>query len=135
MRAIALGLLVGVAMWTAPVAMAEPTTVEPPEVPPGHPGVVFTNDPSIVDPRPMPVESWSRHGAGDVLALHFTTGTPECYGVNATVQETPENVTVELRGGTRADAVGRACIMIALSGTLEVPLQSPVGDRQVLSVY
>ena len=55
--------------------------------------------------------------------------------MNATVQETPENVTVELRGGTRADAVERACIMIALSGTLEVTLQSPVGDRQVLSVY
>jgi hypothetical protein len=107
--------------------MAEPTTVAPPEVPPGQPGAVFINDPSIVDPHPMSVESWSRLGAGDVLALHFTTGTPECYGVNATVRETAENVTVELRGGTRPDAVGRACIMIALSGTLEVPLQSPVG--------
>jgi hypothetical protein len=135
MRAIVLGLLVGLALGTAPVAMAEPTTIAPPEVPPGNPGVVFTNDPSIVDPHPMPVESWSRHGARDVLALHFTTGTPECYGVNATVQETAESVTVELRGGTRADAVGRACIMIALSGTLEVPLQSPVGDRRVVSVY
>jgi hypothetical protein len=122
------------AVWTAPVASAEPTTVAPPEIPP-TPGEVFTNDPSIVDPHPMSVESWSRLGAGDVLALHFTTGTPECYGVNATVRETAENVTVELRGGTRPDAVGRACIMIALSGTLEVPLQSPVGHRQVLSVY
>jgi hypothetical protein len=127
--------LVGLFVWTAPVALAEPTTVAPPEVPPGRPGTVFINDPSIVDPHPMPVESWSRLGASDVLALHFTTGTPECYGVNATVRETAEDVTVELRGGTRPDAVGRACIMIALSGTLEVPLQSPVGDRQVLSVY
>jgi hypothetical protein len=113
--------------------MAERTTVAPPEVPPS-PGVVFTNDPSIVDPHPMPVESWSRIGAGHVLALHFTTGTPECYGVNALVQETAENVTVELRGGTRPEALGRACIAIALFGTLEVPLQSPVGDRQVLSI-
>jgi hypothetical protein len=130
MRAIALGLLVGLALWTAPVAMAEPTVV--PEVPPGNPGAVFANDPSIVDPHPMPVESWSRLGDGNVIALHFTTGTPECYGVNATVQETADSVTVELRGGTRPDAVGRACIMIALSGTVEVPLQSPVGNRQVL---
>lgn len=123
------------AAWTAPAAAAEPTTTAaPPEVPP-DPGVVFTNDPSIVDPHPMPVESWSRIGAGDVLALNFTTGTPECYGVNALVQETAENVTVELRGGTRPEALGRACIAIALFGTLEVPLQSPVGDRQVLSVY
>ncbi len=123
------------AAWTAPAAAAEPTTTAaPPEVPP-DPGVVFTNDPSIVDPHPMPVESWSRIGSGDVLALNFTTGTPECYGVNALVQETAENVTVELRGGTRPEALGRACIAIALFGTLEVPLQSPVGDRQVLSVY
>ena len=118
-----------------PGGAAEPTTtVAPPEVPP-DPGVVFTNDPSIVDPHPMPVESWSRIGAGDVLALNFTTGTPECYGVNALVQETAENVTVELRGGTRPEALGRACIAIALFGTLEVPLQSPVGDREVFSVY
>ena len=117
-----------------PVASAQPTTVAPPEVPPA-PGAVFTNDPSIVDPHPMPVESWSRVGAGDVLALHFMTGTPECYGVNATVQETADHVTVELRGGTRPEAVGRACIAIALSGTLEMPLGSPIGDRQVLSVY
>jgi hypothetical protein len=130
-----LGLLVGLALCAAPAAMAEPTTVAPPELPPGNPGALFTNDPSIVDPHAMPVESWSRLGAGDVLALHFTTGTPECYGVNATVQETADSITVELRGGTRPEAVGRACIMIAVSGTLEVPLQSPVGDRQVLSVY
>jgi hypothetical protein len=130
--AVAVGCLV-LACATAPAAVAEPTTVAPPEVPPA-PGVVFTNDPSIVDPHPMAVESWSRVGAGDVLALHFTTGTPECYGVNAGVHETAENVTVELRGGTRPEAVGRACIAIALFGTLEVPLQSPVGDRQVLSV-
>ena len=135
MRAVTLALATGLAFaaWTAPAAAAEQTTVAPPEVPP-DPGVVFTNDPSIVDPHPMPVESWSRIGAGDVLALHFTTGTPECYGVNALVHETAENVTVELRGGTRPEALGRACIAIALFGTLEVPLQSPVGDRHVLSV-
>jgi hypothetical protein len=132
MLALATGL--ALAVWIAPPATAEPTTVTPPEVPP-TPGVVFTDDPSIVDPHPMPVESWSRLGNGDVLALHFATGTPECYGVNVLVHETAENVTVELRGGTRPAAVGRACIAIAISGTLEVPLQGPVGERQVLSVY
>jgi hypothetical protein len=120
------------ACWTAQAAVAEPTTVAPPEVPP-RPGVVFTDDPSIVDPHPMQIESWSRAGAGDVLALHFTSGTPECYGVHATVHETAENITVDLRGGTRPEAVGRACIAIALFGTLEVPLQGSIGDRRVLS--
>ena len=97
------------AVWTAPAAVAQPTTAAPPEVPP-TPGTVFVDDPSILDPHPMAVESWSRLGAGDVLALHFTIGTPECYGVTATVHETAENITVELRGGTLPEAVGRACI-------------------------
>jgi hypothetical protein len=135
MRTATAALACVAAVLTAPLASAEPTTVTPPEIPP-TPGEVFTNDPSILDPHSMPVESWSRVGAaGDVLALHFWTGTPECYGVDASVHETPETITVELRGGTRPDAMGRACIAIAVSGTLEVPLASPIGDRQVLSVY
>jgi hypothetical protein len=134
MRRLAV-VLAGVVLgcWTAPAAVAQPTTVAPPEVPP-MPATVFVDDPSILDPQPMAVESWSRL-PGDVLALHFTSGTPECYGVTATVHETAENITVELRGGTRPEAIGRACILIALVGTLEVPLDGPVGDRQVLSVY
>ncbi|HEX2286432.1 MAG TPA: hypothetical protein VHI10_16675 [Mycobacterium sp.] len=131
MRATALGLLVGLAVWTAPVASAQTTVPERP----GPPGVLFANNPSIVDPHSMPIESWSRVGNERALAVHFTTGTPECYGVHATVQETTENVTVELSGGTLPEAVGRACIMIAVFGTLEVPLQSPIGDRQVLSAH
>jgi hypothetical protein len=113
------------------VAQADPTA--PPEVPPG--GVVFTDNPDFVDPHPLRVESWSRAPNDDAVAVHFTLGPPECYGVHATVQETDEAVTVELRSGTAPDAVGRMCIMIALFGTLDVPLQAPLGDRQVLSVY
>ena len=67
--------------------------------------------------------------------MHFTTGSPECYGVHAHRAETTETVTVELRAGSLPEAVGRMCIMIAVFGTLEVPLQSPLGDREVLSVY
>jgi hypothetical protein len=55
--------------------------------------------------------------------------------VHATVEETAENVTVALTGGTLPEAVGRACIMIAVTGTLEVPLQSPLGNRQVLDKH
>ena len=39
-----------------PTASAEPFA--PPEVSPG--GVVFTDNPAIVDPHPISVESWSR---------------------------------------------------------------------------
>jgi hypothetical protein len=114
---------------TVPTAAAEPYA--PPEVPPG--GVEFVDDPSIVNVHPTRVEGWSRSHRDDAVSVHFTSGTPECYGAHATATETPESVTVDLSTGTRADALDRACIMIALFGTLEVPLAAPLGDRRVLS--
>ncbi|WP_333892002.1 hypothetical protein [Mycolicibacterium gadium] len=127
---LALAAVVG-AVWFAPAAAAE--TVVLPERQ-GPAGVVFVDNPAIVDPHPMPADSFSRVAADDAVAVHFTTGTPECYGVHATVTETAETVSVELLSGTRPESVGRACIMIAVSGTVEVPLAGPLGDRPVLSV-
>jgi len=114
---------------TVPTASAE--TSAAPEVPPG--GLEFVDDPSLVNTHPNRVEGWSRVDRPDAVAVHFTSGTPECYGAHATATETPGAVIVDLTTGTRADAVDRACIMIAVSGTLEVPLEAPLGDRQVLS--
>ena len=120
--------LVSVAI-CSPAASAEPTA--PPEAPTG--GVVFVDTPAIVDPHPMRVESWSRAAGDNAINVNFTTGTDTCYGVHATVQETEQTVTVDLQGGTLPEAIDRACIMIALFGTLEVPLEAPLGDRRVLS--
>ena len=131
MRAIGALACVVLAVWVAPAASAE--TVVLPERQ-GNPGVVFVDNAAIVDSRPMLAESFSRVPGDHAVTVHFTTGTPECYGVHATVAETAQTVSVELHGGTLPEAVGRACIMIAVSGTLEVPLHSPLGDRQVLSV-
>ncbi|EHI10691.1 hypothetical protein KEK_21809 [Mycolicibacterium thermoresistibile ATCC 19527] len=122
------GVLTATAITAAPGAAAQPVT-SPPEVPADPARTVFTDNPHIVDPRPLTVESWTR--TDDGLAVHFTTGTPQCYGVHAHVVETPETVTVELWSGTLPEAVGRACIAIALLGTLDVPLREPVGVRQV----
>ncbi|MGV0792020.1 hypothetical protein [Mycolicibacterium sp. XJ1819] len=98
-------------------------------------GVAFTDHPALVDAHPMRAESYSKLGHDDhAVAVHFTTGTPHCYGVHAEVQETPDTVTVELHSGTLPEAVGRACIAIAVVGTLEVPLQAPLGERRVVSV-
>jgi hypothetical protein len=121
---------IAVASLAAPVASAE-TTVLPER--PNDGGAAFVDSPLLVDPQPLTAEAWSRVDGDRALAVHFTTGTPECYGVHATVVETPDDVTVALVGGTLPEAVGRACIMIAISGTVEVPLQSPLGDRQVLA--
>lgn len=134
MRSSCNPLLVGViclSALTVPTASAQ-TTTEPPERPPV--GVPFVDNPAIVDSHPVPVESWGRLPDERRIVVSFVTGTPACFGVHATAQETPESVTVELRGGTLPEAVGRPCIMIALTGTVEVPLAQPLGGRRVLSV-
>ncbi|MGX9788994.1 hypothetical protein [Mycobacterium sp. MMS18-G62] len=123
-------LAAGVVLACAPVASADPAVVAPPEVPPDPSRLVFIDNPAIVDPHPMPVESWSR--SGDGLAVDFTSGVPECSGVHVDVEETEQTVTVELQGGAPPESVGRMCIMLAVLGTLEIPLQSPLGERQVL---
>lgn len=132
MRSLPILSVVAIAVWVASAAAAE--TVVLPERQ-GPAGVVFVDNPAIVDAHPMPADSFSRVPGDDVVAVHFTTGTPECYAVHATVTETAETVSVEMLSGTRPEAAGRACIMIAVSGTVEVPLAGPLGDRQVLSVY
>ena len=96
--------------------------------------IAFADNPSVVDSRPLPIDSWSQMEGDheEALALHFTIGSPACSGVHVTVHETDEAVAVELRSGRLPAAVGRMCSMIAVFGVLEVPLQSPLGDRQVL---
>ncbi|MEU8896292.1 hypothetical protein [Nocardia sp. NPDC048505] len=96
------------------------------------PGKIFTADPTIVTPHPIPFTSWQRV-VPDRIAINFQTGNPACYGVDATTTESGETVTIELRSGTRADAVGRMCTMEVVFGTLEVTLRAPLGDRKVLS--
>jgi len=115
---------------TAGIAAAD--TVELPERP-DYTGVLFADHPALVDPHPLRAESWSRLADEHAIAVHFTTGTPQCYGVHATVTETPDAVVVDLQGGTLPEAAGRACIMIAVAGSVEVGLQQPVGDRKVLA--
>lgn len=120
------------AVSAAPVASAETAVLAER---PGYPGLVFVDNPAIVDPHPLRAESYNRVPGDRAVGVHFTTGTPQCYGVHATVQETAETVTVELLGGTLPEAVGRPCIMIAVSGILDVPLQNPLGTRQVLTAF
>jgi hypothetical protein len=106
--------------------------ITPNEGTPADAGRPFVADPTIVGAHPIPFTSWTRV-ADDRIAVNFQTGSPECYGVDASVTETDSTVTIELRSGTRADAAGRMCIMIAVFGTLEVQLKAPLGNRQVLS--
>lgn len=147
MRKIAAGLLACLALIGCgqvsqpdPTASAAPPTTptaaptlpaRPTEDPDAEFGKELTADPSIVSPHPIPFQSWTR--TDDGVALHFAIGSPDCYGVDASVTETETTVTVELRSGTNPESVGSICTMIATFAMLDVPLEAPVGDRLVLS--
>jgi hypothetical protein len=111
-----------------------PTITQVPERPAATGLTTFVANPAIVDGRPQSIESWSRQPDDHTLAVHFATGTPECFGVDAEVQQTADIIAVKLRSGTLPQAVGKACIMIGVFGTLTVELDSPVGDRAVVSI-
>jgi hypothetical protein len=118
----------------SPAASADPLVppVEaPPEVPADQWRTVFAENPMILNPHATTVESWSR--TGDGLAVNFTAGPAECFGVHATVQETADDVTVNLDGGVPPEAIGRMCITLAVPGTLGIGLTEPLGDRVVLT--
>ncbi|GGL42666.1 hypothetical protein [Nocardia jinanensis] len=115
---------------SVPAPSTEPAA--PTEAPGADPGQMFTADPTLVGAHPLPFTSWTRVAA-DRIAVHFESGVPECYGVDATVSEDAGSVTVALRQGTRADATDKMCVMMAVFGTLEIQLSGPLGDRTVLS--
>ncbi|MFG1797826.1 hypothetical protein [Nocardia sp. NPDC049149] len=137
--AVVLGCLVAAGCSGADDAAAQPKTgttdkvaSTPVEESSSNLGREFTADPTIVGAHAIPFTSWTKV-ADDRIAVNFQSGSPECYGVDATVRETDSAVTVELRSGSRADAVGRMCTMIAVFGTLTVSLKAPLKNRQVLS--
>ena len=117
-------LFVGIAVAAPATSQAEPTV---------DGSVPFVDTPQIVDSYPLPVQSWTVEDGGRTLRLRFTAGTPECFGVHATVLETADIVEVRLRSGARPESVARACIMIAVTGTLDVPLAEPLTHRTVLT--
>lgn len=124
-------LLVVVCSFLAVACGSSAPDVPPlPERPAPDGATTFSPRPDILGAHPVPVGSWSKL-ADDRIELHFETGTPECFGVNGTVVETDETVTVELLGGTLPEARDRVCIMVAVAGVLEVPLQAPLADRVV----
>ncbi|MFD4368439.1 hypothetical protein [Rhodococcus sp. NPDC058521] len=111
-----------------------PTTVPTPDVPKTPVEefrTSFTPRPDIVRARNTPVESWSEVNP-NAIALNFTAGTPECYGVDPVVTETDTTVEVAVRTGVLPETADKMCVLISVMGTVEVPLQAPVGDRTVV---
>lgn len=64
------------------------------------------------------------------LRFHFPTGTPECYGSRAAVQEDDSGIRVATVVGMLPDAP-KDCPAVGREATLLVTTQAPVGDRTV----
>jgi hypothetical protein len=127
---------------TSDVAAGEPVGDTPPtpiittvpEVPLPAGLTIFVDNPAVIDSHPQSIESWSRLPDDHTMAVQFTTGTPACFGAHVEVQETVDIIAVKLRSGTLPEAVGRACTMIAVFGTVTAELEAPVGHRAVVSI-
>ncbi|GAA2570300.1 hypothetical protein [Mycolicibacterium diernhoferi] len=112
-----------------PSAWADPVA-EPPEVQAEPWRTVFVDNPMILNPHQTDVESWSR--TEDGLAVNFTAGPADCFGVHVIVTETAEEVLLDLHGGVPPEAIGRMCIALAVPGTVAVTLHEPLGERRVV---
>ncbi|BBY18733.1 hypothetical protein [Mycolicibacterium litorale] len=132
LTAVSLGAAIPAAAQPAPPPT--PTITQVPERPQADGFTPFVDNPAIVDPRPQSIESWGRLPDDRALVVRFTSGTPECFGVHAEVQETADIVAVKVRHGTLPEAVNRACIAIGVFASLPVGLQAPLGNRAVVSI-
>lgn len=113
---------------------AEPSSERPPaiqKVPADSFRTMFTPRSDIVRGHETPVESWSEVDP-TTIALNFTTGTPECYGVDPVVTETDTTIEVSVRTGALPETADKMCVLIAVMGAVEVPLEAPIGDRIVV---
>ncbi len=70
----------------------------------------------------------------NAVLVHFYGGVQECYGARARIfGEDDTVVRILLETGGQPDAGDTACIEIAEAQELQVVLDSPVGDRQLLA--
>lgn len=109
--------------------------------PPGdEPGLPSAPQPELVTPegntsRTHPV-IWQEildSGEEDVLRLGFTGGVAPCFVLDRVdVVETDESVTVTLYAGTAKGSEDQACIEIAKYYAVDVPLDGPLGERDVV---
>ncbi|TSD45950.1 hypothetical protein FFI94_007070 [Rhodococcus sp. KBS0724] len=95
-------------------------------------GTMFEDRPDIVGAAPTMFESWSEVD-DTTVAVHFVTGTPECYGAYTTLDETDDAVVITLHTGALPEAADRMCVLVAVFGSLDVHLSRPLGDRLVIN--
>ncbi len=71
----------------------------------------------------------------NAVLIHFYGGVQECYGARASVvEETDSEVRIRLEVGGQPDAGDQACIEIAEAQELQLVLDGPVADRDLVAV-
>jgi hypothetical protein len=111
------------------------TTTTTPSEGQKEPTIVVDDDPNIIDSRSVPFESWSRLESNpDALRIYFELASPDVTGAHATVVEDLSTVKVTLHMGGKPGAGTLHTDIVFLAG-LDVRLDEPLGDRQVLSVF
>lgn len=68
----------------------------------------------------------------DVLRFYVVMGNFDCNGLQYRVQETEDEVAVAVIAGTREGVHG--CTEEAVLGAIDVELENPVGDRDVVDL-
>jgi hypothetical protein len=117
------------------VASAAPITAKPVQRPLSSTEVLFASRSDIVNTEPVAFEAWSRLEDRAGIRVYFLSGTPACYGVRTVTAETADAVTVELQSGLLPEAANRLCTAKGVLAATDIPLDAPVGDREVLSRY
>lgn len=88
----------------------------------------MTSRDDLVSPRALAWDSW-RETTPTTIEVTFLAGPASCTGINVTVTETAQDVTIDLTEGVLPGVTG--CKAIALTTTTTVKLNQPLNDRNV----
>lgn len=109
---------------TGPPGVSQPSDDQP---------ELVTPRPGMADVRPRPFEDVRVLGDGATLRVTYWSGVEPCYVLDhVEVEETDERVTVTLHEGHDPAQADTACIEIAVQKTVDVRLERPLGDREVV---
>lgn len=86
----------------------------------------------IVDPKNQPIDDVAVGADGSSLLVRYHNSTEPCSGAIASATEDDTSITVSLVAGLNPGAASMSCINEVVAYELQVTLDDPVGDRQIL---
>jgi hypothetical protein len=99
---------------------------------PGGPQLVAPK-PGMAGVAPRPFEAWTLGDDGRTVAIEFWSGVEPCYVLDhVDVAYGEDAVSITLHEGHEPQAEDVACIDIGVLKTVEVTLDEPLGDRDVI---